>query len=556
MSEQIVIPDIGTEDAVDVIELSVSAGQEVTPDQTLMVLESDKASMEIPSPYHAVISEVLIKEGDQVTTGQAAFVVTFCESESEAASQNPSVSGSNDTPDMASVAQAVSPVNESRSSESDSMSNKTTQSIGVRVPDIDTREAVELIEVCVSVGDEIDKDDALVVLESDKASMEIPSPHAGTVLSIEVQQGQQLKQDDLILHLQGIGEQSASEAPAQMPNSASDKGESQVSLDADCPEVQIQHINTTGVIQNRPSLSVYAGPAVRLMARELGVDLAEVPGSGPNQRVLKDDIQQYVKRLVQRSASYVESSAIPSVPEVDFSEFGDIKVEAMSKLAKLTALNMQRSWLNVPHVTQFDLLDITDLETFRREQADESQKRDVKLTSLAFVFKALAIALKEHPKFNTSLSLDGESLIYKQYVHIGMAVDTDYGLVVPVIRDVDQKNIWELADDIARAAHDARERKLRPNDMKGGCFTVSSLGRIGGTGFTPIINTPEVGILGLSNMDVKPVWNAEEACFEPHKVLPVALSYDHRVINGGDAGRFLVFFKSLIADLRQLALIG
>jgi pyruvate dehydrogenase E2 component (dihydrolipoamide acetyltransferase) len=302
---------------------------------------------------------------------------------------------------------------------------------------------------------------------------------------------------------------------------------------------------------SEPSSDVHAGPAVRKIAREFGVELAKVQGSGPKGRVIKEDVQKYVKTALGNSTSSSDS-AIPPVPVVDFAKFGPIREEPMAKIAKITAANMQRSWLNVPHVTQRDEVDISDLEDFRQSIKEEAAKNGIKVTPIAFIIKACAIALTHHPKLASSLSADGASIIYKDYIHIGMAVDTPAGLIVPVIKDADKKSIYELSQDIVELATKAKNRKLTPMDMQGGCFTISSLGNIGGTGFTPIVNTPEVAILGVSNVAIKPIWNGSD--FVPAKMLPLCLSYDHRVINGGDGGRFMAELNALLSDVRRLAL--
>ncbi|MCV6604446.1 MAG: 2-oxo acid dehydrogenase subunit E2, partial [Porticoccaceae bacterium] len=304
-----------------------------------------------------------------------------------------------------------------------------------------------------------------------------------------------------------------------------------------------------------PSASVHAGPAVRHLARELGVDLSKVAATGPRGRILKDDVHAYVKQVVKTAesgAGATGGAAIPQVPEIDFSQFGEIELVKMAKIAKVTAANMQRSWLNVPHVTQFDDADITELEAFRKSMKAEAEKRGTKLTPVPFLLKAVAAAIELNPAFNRSLHADGEHIVQKKYIHVGMAVDTPRGLVVPVIRDVDQKGIWQLTEEVMELAGKARDGKLKPAEMQGGCFTISSLGAIGGKGFTPIVNTPEVGILGISKAEIKPVWNGSE--FVPRNMLPLCLSYDHRAINGGDAGRFMTTLVSLIGDIRRLIL--
>jgi pyruvate dehydrogenase E2 component (dihydrolipoamide acetyltransferase) len=425
----------------------------------------------------------------------------------------------------------------------------------ISVPDIGTDDTVDLIEISVKIGDVIKEGDSLIVLESDKASMEVPSPLAGTVQSILAKEGSKVKKGDAILEV--LTKSAAAPAPAAAALAASQPAPAAVT-----PAPQPIHVPETkpiaGISESRPSGDVHAGPAVRKLAREFGVDLAAVKGSGPRDRILKEDLQAFVKDAVQQrvaspaATSVVSGSGIPPVPAVDFAQFGEINIEPMSKIAKVTAVNMHRAWLNVPHVTQFDDVDITDLEDFRASIKAEMDARKIKLTPLPFLLKACCAALKAHPKFNSSLSADGESLIYKKYVHIGIAVDTPTGLVVPVIRDVDKKGIWELAQEATDLATRAKDRKLKPEEMKGGCFSISSLGNLGGTGFTPIINTPEVAILGVSKLDVKPVWNGKE--FVPRKMLPITLSYDHRVINGADAGRFFTYLNSVLADIRKLVL--
>lgn len=550
MSKSIFVPDIGTDEAVELIEICVAVGDRFEAEDELIILESDKASMEIPAPFAGVVKSISVNVGDELKTGDLIL-------EADVGGE---VEAQDETPEAVPASSEEAPkVAETSEPEPEASSATAIEKvITVHVPDIGTDDAVELIEISVRVGDEVAQEDSLITLESDKASMEIPSPHAGVVASINVEVGQSLKTGDAILELK-IVEQGASNTQAKAAEQPVSQTVSQpVPANTAAPvKSQPPAVASTGIRESKPSQQVYAGPAVRLLARELGVDLAQVTGSGPKGRVIKDDVQQYVKaKLQQVDAAIPQGSAIPPIPEVDFSEFGEVRIEPMTKLHKLTASNMQRNWLNVPHVTQFDELDVTDLEAFRKEQKAAAEKRGVKLTPLAFIFKALAAALKASPKFNASLYHDGEHIVYKEYVHIGMAVDTPQGLVVPVIRDVDKKNIWELAEEISEVAAKARDRKLRPNDMKGACFTVSSLGGIGGTGFTPIINAPEVAILGISRMQIKPVWNAEEETFAPHKMLPVSLSYDHRALNGGDAGRFLTLFSELISDLRQLALLG
>ena len=443
----------------------------------------------------------------------------------------------------------------------------------VTVPDIGGAEGAEVIEILVAVGDEVAVDQGLIVLESDKASMEIPCTVAGTVVELLVAEGQELAEGApvVVVEVAAGSEQAASPEPAPEPEPEPEpeqadaepqpesQPQSQEKAAADAP-VSTPNIEAA---QSAPPAAeaaaggersgVYAGPAVRKLAREFGVALEQVSGSGPRGRVLKEDLQQFVqKALSGKPATAAGGSGIPAIPEIDFGKFGPVEVTQRSKLDKLTAANMHRSWLNVPHVTQFDEADITALEEFRGGLKAEAEQRGTRLTPMPFILKACAVALRDNPKFASSLAADGEQLVYKQYTHIGMAVDTPAGLMVPVIRDVDQKTVWELAAEVLAMAAKARDRKLSPTDMQGGCFTISSLGNIGGTGFTPIVNAPEVGILGVSRATIKPVWDG--STFAPRNMLPLALSYDHRVINGGDGGRFMSRLAALLGDIRQLVM--
>lgn len=440
----------------------------------------------------------------------------------------------------------------------------------VRVPDLGGAEEVEVIEIPVAVGDLIAVDDTLVVLESEKATMELPAPNAGRIVKILVNLGDKITEEGVpLMEVEVVGGEEPSDGtdtpeavkqteispqlelkPASVAASeGEDSKPSSVPPPVEPPPVKPVLVESEG----QDAAQVYAGPYVRRLARELGVDLTKVSGSGPRQRILKQDIQAFIKQKIEASAdgSPADSgSAIPAVPEVDHSRFGEVDKQAMSKIAKVTAANMHRSWLNVPHVTQFDDADISELEEFRQSLKAEAETRGLKITPVPFLLKACALALQHNPVLNRSLHSDGEHFIQKNYYHIGMAVDTPKGLMVPVVRDVDKKGIWELAADIAELADKARAGKLTVNDMQGGCFTVSSLGAIGGRGFTPIVNTPEVAILGVSRSAIQPVWNGSE--FAPRKLLPLSLSYDHRAVNGGDAGRFLTQLVALLSDIRGL----
>ncbi|MFU8814599.1 MAG: dihydrolipoyllysine-residue acetyltransferase, partial [Pseudomonadales bacterium] len=449
-----------------------------------------------------------------------------------------------------------------------------SRAVDVRVPDIGEAENVEVIEVAVKVGDQIAEDDLLVVVESDKASMEIPSPHSGKVLEVHVSTGSEVEEGTRLVTLE-VGEAAAEEdrdreiAPAGKEAAAKEKaprkeeasgkaearpkaeegpkGEQGPKKEAGAEEGRDREIAPTA------GVGVYAGPAVRRLARELGVDLTAVRGSGNRGRIVKDDVKGFVKeRLAGAPAGAPATGGLPAMPAVDFSKFGEIEEQPLSRIRARGAENLQRSWLNLPHVTQHDDVDITDLEEFRASLRSEGEARGVKVTPLAFIIKACCQVLKEFPTVNASLDPAAKNFIIKRYYHIGMAVDTPDGLVVPVIRDADRKGIWELSAEVVELAEKARNKKLNPSEMQGGSFSVTSLGAIGGTGFTPIINAPEVAILGVSRTTMRPQWNGKE--FVPRKMLPLSLSYDHRAINGAEAGRFVARLGELLADIRRLAL--
>jgi pyruvate dehydrogenase E2 component (dihydrolipoamide acetyltransferase) len=432
----------------------------------------------------------------------------------------------------------------------------STETLGeqlVVVPDIGSDDAVDVIEISVAVGDQVEEGDTLLVLESDKATMDVPSSHAGKVVKIIAVEGDKLRTGAEVAILEAVAGAAAMDGAESVKSPEPAKSPEPTKSPEPVKPPQPNANRLTASENAQPAASgVYAGPAVRLLARELGVDLAQVSGTGPRGRVQKDDINNHVKAKLQASDQGSVGAGIPQVPSVDFSQFGEIETVAMSKIHKLTAANMQRNWLNVPHVTQFDEADITELEAFRKSLKDEGEKRGVRVTPVSFLIKALAASLQANPEFNRSLAGDGENYIQKHYCHIGMAVDTSRGLVVPVIKNANEKGIWEISAEIASLAASAREGKLKPAEMQGGCFTLSSLGAIGGNGFTPIVNSPEVGILGVSKSQIKPVWDGAE--FVPRMMLPLALSYDHRVINGGDAGRFMTYLVKLLSDLRYLAL--
>lgn len=549
--EIITIPDLGGAESVEVIELCVSVGDSVEQEESLVVLESDKASMDVPSPFDGAVVKYLVAEGDTVKVGDAIAEVETAASEAvaeqaveevveEAPAEPEPVEAAVEAPQAAAVAE-------------------TSEQIAL-VPDIGSDDKVELIEISVSVGDQVEEGDTLVVLESDKATMDVPSTLTGTVKAFIAKEGDKLATGDQVALIEVTSAaQAVVEAPAATPATtvepakAADPAPAPTPVPA--PAVTAAPAAATAAVSNDSS-DVYAGPSVRLLARELGVDLGQVAGTGPRSRIQKDDVNNFVKTALKSGgnggSASTSGAGIPQVPAVDFSQFGEIETVKLSKIQKITADNMQRNWLNVPHVTQFDDADITELEVFRKSLKLEGEKKGIKVTPVAFIIKAAAAALAANPEFNRSLAGDGENYVQKHYINIGMAVDTPRGLVVPVIKDADKKGIWEISEDVITMATLAREGKLKPSDMQGGCFTISSLGAIGGNGFTPIVNSPEVGILGVSKSQMKPVWDGSD--FQPKLMLPLALSYDHRVINGGDAGRFMTYLVKVLSDIRRMTL--
>jgi pyruvate dehydrogenase E2 component (dihydrolipoamide acetyltransferase) len=560
-NQTIYVPDIGGAEGAEVVELLVSVGDSVDVEQSLIVLESDKASMEIPASHAGVVVELKMAVGDQLAEGDAILVVEVL---GETEVENKSVVASSDAPAPDETLVPTEPVVAvSSETKMTSDSEQAVSDVVIDVPDIGTDGDVEVVEICVAVGDVLQEGDSIVVLESDKASMEVPAPTAGEVTELLVAEGANVSKGSQLIKLRAAVA-SSPVAPVAISESTetsaapTDPSKSNAVSNA-TPGKADGH--TASVRPAGPALAetastadLYVGPAVRKLAREFGADLTLVTGTGPKGRILKEDLQAFVaKQLAAPSPVHREvGGAIPVVADIDFAKFGPVRREERSRIDKVTAANMSKSWLNVPHVTQFDDADITDLEAFRASLKAESERRGSKLSPVPFVIKAVAIALNANPKMKSSLAEQGEALVFKDYCHIGMAVDTPNGLVVPVIRDADKRSIWDLSDEIRTLAAKAKDKKLKPDEMQGAVFTVSSLGNIGGKGFTPIVNTPEVGILGISKASKQPVWDGSE--FQPRVMLPVSLSYDHRVVNGGDAGRFLTYLVTLLGDIRQLAM--
>lgn len=565
MPEAVNVPDLGGADEVEIIEIAVAVGDHIEVDQALMTLESDKASMDLPSPVAGVVKAIHAKVGDKVSTGVHVLDVEVSGAAAEPAAEAPAPAAEPAPEPAPEPAAEQAPAAESASS-----------TVDIIIPDLGGADSVEVVEVLVAVGDTVAEGDGIAVLEGDKASMDLPAASAGVIASLDISTGQQVKTGDRIGSMTVSGaapapaasEPAAAPAPAQAPQQpAAAEPEAPAPVQSAPADLKSddgmagitralergQRLAVGYAPKPNPRAEVYAGPAVRGLARDFGVELSEVSGSGPRGRIVKEDVQAYVKaRLSAPPPAANVGSGVPPIPEVDFSQFGEIEEVELNNIQKATVNAMSRSWLNVPHVTQFDYADVTDLEDFRATLKGEMEKRGNKLTPLPFLLVAAARALRENPRFNSSIHPDGKRIFLKKYCNIGMAVDTPNGLVVPVIRDVDQKSVWELAEEARELAAKARDRKLKPAEMQGGCFTISSLGNIGGEGFTPIVNAPEVAILGVSKMAVRPVWNGK--AFQPRKTLPLSLSYDHKVINGADAGKFLTYLCEVLADIRKLLL--
>ena len=540
---EVQLPDIGDFKDVEVIEILVAPGDVIQPEQSLITLESDKATMEIPAPQGGRVAEVKVAIGDKINQGD---VILLLEAGEEAAAA--------DEPAL-----AETPAAEPETAETSAPAPEPTpaapageaQRLPVTVPDIGDFKDVEVVEVLVSDGDTVEKEGSLITLETDKATMEIPSPYAGTVRGLKIAVGDRVNQGDFICDIETQGE-----APVSSPAAPAAPATAEIAQSKRRPgEKPARKRPVIARPSDAPKGRAHASPAVRRFARELGVDLYHVPGSGPKGRITREDVQAFVKRTLAEGAPAVAASGplqLPRPPEIDFSRFGEIEEVELGRIKKISGKHLHNAWLGIPHVTQFDEADITELEAFRKGLKAQAEKEGVKLTFMPFLMKALAAALKEYPQFNASLAPDAEHLILKKYLHIGIAVDTPNGLMVPVVRDVDKKGVFELARDLMDVSTRAREGKLSPADMQGGCISISSLGGIGGTQFTPIVNAPEVAILGVSRAEMKPKWNGAD--FEPRLIMPFSLSYDHRVIDGAEGVRFTTCLGQLLSDIRRLVL--
>ncbi|UXC19404.1 dihydrolipoyllysine-residue acetyltransferase [Comamonas squillarum] len=552
------VPDIGDFAEVGVIELLVKPGDTVAKDQSLITVESDKASMEIPSSHAGVVKEIVVKIGDKVAEGSVIIKLEAADA-ADAAAAAPAAPAP--APAAAATAPAAAPTPAPQAAAAPAASGP----VEVKVPDIGDFKDVAVIELLVKVGDTVTEEQSLFTVESDKASMEIPSPAAGVVKELKVKLGDTINVGDLVAILEGSAAAAPASAPAtQAPAAAAPAPAASAPVPAAAPVAA----PAAAVPAHNPTVPPsgampYASPSVRKFARELGVPLDEVKGSGNKGRITADDVQAFTKQVmagaVQTKAQAAKAPAgggsgagldLLPWPKVDFSKFGAVERKDLSRIKKISGANLHRNWVMIPHVTNNDEADITELEAFRVSTNKENEKSGVKVTMLAFVIKALVSALKKFPEFNTSL--DGDTLVYKQYFNIGFAADTPNGLVVPVLKDADKKGIIQISAEMGELAKKARDGKLGAADMQGGCISISSLGGIGGTHFTPIVNAPEVAILGLSKSAIKPVWDGKQ--FVPRLMLPLSLSYDHRVIDGASAARFNAYLGQVLADYRRIIL--
>jgi len=537
-SIDIVVPDLGDFSDVEVIEVLVSEGDRVEREDGLITLETDKASMDVPSPGDGVIESLSVSVGDSINSGDVIGKLSV-----EGAAPEQEEPGKAEAPTEAPQASA-----EATAAAAKSVGEQT-----LTVPDIGDFEDVDVIEVHIEEGQAISAEDPLITLETDKASMDVPAEVGGTVKSVLVSVGDKVSQGSSVAVIDAAGDAGA--APAKSKPVEKSEPESKRATPAQQPAQpakqaapskpgKLPPINEAGFAR------AHASPSVRKLARELGVDLAQVKGSGQKSRVLHDDVKAFVKAILSGQVAAPGSTGLPQTPKVDFEKYGEIETQRLTRIQKISGPRLQASWINLPHVTQHDLADITELESRRQKLKGPAKEKGIPLTPLAFILKACVAALQEFPKVNASLADDGENLVLKKYCHLGFAADTDQGLVVPVIRDADQKDVYELAKELGELSLAAREGKLKAEQMQGATFTVSSLGGIGGTAFTPIINSPEVAILGVSRHSMQPVWNGEK--FRPRLMLPLSFSYDHRVIDGAMAARFTTYLGEALGDVDSL----
>lgn len=535
-SIDIVVPDLGDFDNVEIIEVLVAPGDSVVREDGLITLETDKASFDVPAPESGVIENLTVANGDKVSTGDVIGRMTVEVSDTVVTTPAPAAEPTGETTMMA------APAGEQRKS-----GGKQT----LVVPDLGDFDEVEVIEVHIAPGDTVAVEDPLVTLETDKAAMDVPAVVAGTIESVLIKVGEKISAGASLAIIDAVANQEPGTAPAAAPAAAQATAKPQPPASSAAPEKPAPSAAATlPRIEEAAFSKAHASPSVRKLARELGVNLVQVKGSGTKNRILHDDVKAFVKAILTGQAAAPAGGGLPKTPSVDFAKFGEIDVQPLTRIQKISGPRLQASWINVPHVTQHDLADITELEARRQKLKGPAKERGIGLTPLAFVMKACVAALEEYPKVNASLSDDGASLVFKKYCHLGFAADTEQGLMVPVIRDADKKDVYEIAKELGELSALAREGKLKADQLQGATFTISSLGGIGGTAFTPIVNAPEVAILGVSRSSMQPVWNGSE--FEPRLMLPLSLSYDHRVIDGAQAVRFTTFLNQKLADVDSL----
>jgi pyruvate dehydrogenase E2 component (dihydrolipoamide acetyltransferase) len=549
---EVKVPDIGDFKDVPVIEVFVKPGDVVKAEDSLVTLESDKATMDVPAPAAGTVKELKVKVGDKVSQGSPILTL---ESTAGGAKAAPSAEAAR-SPGVAASAPAASAPSESASPKPAAPTASPAGPVPVKVPDIGDFKDVPVIEVFVRPGDAVKPEDALVTLESDKATMDVPAPFAGVVEELKVKVGDKVSEGSVILLLKAAGDAGANGAAAtQPPAAAAPAPAASASAPPTSPVTAAPPAGPAAApVDDAAFRGAHASPSVRAFARALGVDLSKVKGSGPKERILQEDVQGYVKQALSAATAAGAAPATGGVglsllpwPQIDFTKFGPVESKPLSRIKKISGANLHRNWVMIPHVTNHEDADITDLEAFRVQLNKENEKAGIKVTMLAFLIKACVAGLKKFPEFNTSL--DGENLVYKRYYNIGFAADTPNGLVVPVIKNADQKGVLAVAKEMGELSAKAREGKLGPADMQGGCFSISSLGGIGGTYFTPIINAPEVAILGVCRSTTRPVWDGKQ--FIPRLILPLSLSYDHRVIDGAAAARFNSFLAGMLADMRR-----
>ena len=552
---EIAVPDIGDFDSVEVTEILIQEGDMIAVEDSLITVESDKASMEIPSSHAGKVLKIKVALGDNIAQGAAMIMLETAEEAAATEEETPTeVAAPVEKPAPAPAKEEKTPEPVATASSETNSEPKTTSIKEILIPDIGDFDSVEITEILVAEGDIIQTEDSLITVESDKASMEIPSSESGKVVNIKVAVGDSVSQGSVVLMMEVSSGGAATEAPAEKKEPSKGSHEQMAPAESAPAKVSAGKASSdkpspTANVDEKRFSKAYASPSIRKFARELGVDLSKVEGTSRKGRINKEDVKGFVKKTLTSKTSG-STLGVKPMPEIDFSVFGEIEIKPLSKINKLTGEFLHRNWVTVPHVTQFDEADITEMEAFRKQMGSEMEKDGVKITPLAFIIRAVVASMKMYPRFNSSLDASGENLIMKSYFNIGVAVDTPNGLVVPVIREADQKSLVEISQEIRELAGKARDKTLKPSDMQGGNFSISSLGGIGGTKFTPIVNAPEVAVLGVSRSKIEPQWDGKE--FQPRLMLPLSLSYDHRVIDGAEAARFTSHLSKMLSDIRRM----